>query len=65
LRVRIGGGSYLSTGDPRLLMGLGSAGGAARRVSVRWPSGATTTHDDLAVDRYWLIEEETASASPL
>ena len=65
LRMRIGGGSYLSTGDPRLLMGLGPAGDVARRVTVRWPSGSTTTHEDLAVGRYWLVDEETASASPL
>jgi len=64
-RVRIGGGSYLSTGDPRLLMGLGPAGGTVRRIKVRWPSGATTLHEDLAVDRYWVLDEEAGNASPL
>ena len=56
-RQRVGGGSYLSTGDPRIGVGLGPAGGATRRVEVRWPSGATTVYRDLQPDRYWTLEE--------
>jgi hypothetical protein len=44
------GGSYLSSEDPRLHFGLGDAS-RARRVMVRYPGGATTVVDDVAVDR--------------
>lgn len=57
LRERTGGGSYLSSDDPRLLFGLGAADGAIRRATVRWPSGLKTVHVGLECDRYWLLEE--------
>ncbi len=37
-RVRVGGGSYLTASDPRLLFGLGQAT-RVESVEVRWPSG--------------------------
>jgi hypothetical protein len=37
-----GGGSYLSSNDPRLLIGLGSAD-AVDRVEISWPGGGHTT----------------------
>jgi enediyne biosynthesis protein E4 len=53
------GGSYLSSGDRRLLFGLGEADRVGR-VTVAWPSGATQHWDALAVGRYWeLVEGET------
>jgi len=52
-RQVVAGGSYLSSGDRRLWVGLGSAGGAVRRVEVRWPDGSTTAFRDLEPDRYW------------
>ena len=64
LRERSSGGSYLSTGDPRLLFGLGSAGGAIREVAVRWPSGRIATYANLEVDRYWLLDASSTEARP-
>ena len=37
---------YLSASDKRLLVGLGSDA-AAKRVEIRWPSGAVQTFDDV------------------
>jgi hypothetical protein len=51
LRERHAGGSYLSSSDPRLLVGLGAASGPAR-VTLRWPSGRTTVHEGLEPGRY-------------
>jgi hypothetical protein len=64
VRQQLGGGSYLSTGDPRIDVGLGPADGPLSRVEVRWPSGATTVHRDLAPQRYWTLDEERGTAEP-
>jgi YD repeat-containing protein len=54
--VRFGGGSYLSSNDPRLHFGLGGAL-KADRVEVTWPSGRRDCHPGLAADTgYRLIE---------
>ncbi len=45
------GGSYLSTGDPRLLFGLDGAVEAAR-VTIRWPDGLTETAERVPARRY-------------
>ncbi len=58
-----GGGSYLSSGDRRLLFGLGKSG-IARRVRVFWPSGKEQSWDGLAVDRYWRLTEGRNAAAP-
>lgn len=58
------GGSYLSTCDPRLHVGLGTAGGPLRQVVVRWPSGTVTKLEDLEPGRYWVIEEASGKAVP-
>jgi enediyne biosynthesis protein E4 len=52
-RFAYGGGSYLSSGDRRLLFGLGTADHVGK-VVVDWPSGEPRrqTWDGLAVDRY-------------
>ncbi len=55
------GGSYLSESDPRLLFGLGSAA-RVDEVRITWPSGATSTHPGLEVDRYHRIEEPAAGS---
>ena len=54
-----GGGSYLSSGDRRLLFGLG-ADARVDRLTVVWPSGRTQQREggQLAVDRYHRIVEE-------
>lgn len=56
-----GGGSYLSSCDPRLLFGLGDAGKIDRLV-VEWSYGGTQEWSgaDLAVDRYWELREGEA-----
>ena len=53
---RIGGGSYLSAGDPRLHFGLGDA----RRIEsleVHWPSGRVDRFLDLPADTGYLLRE--------
>jgi RNA polymerase sigma factor (sigma-70 family) len=52
-RFARGGGSFLSSGDRRLLFGLGTAGKVGR-LTVEWPSGTPRTEhwDNLRVDRY-------------
>lgn len=45
------GGSYLASGDPRLLFGLGDSSEPVT-VEVRWPSGRTDHHKHVEVNRY-------------
>jgi hypothetical protein len=56
MRESIGGGSYLSDGDHRVPVGLGSES-RVDRVEVRWGSGGTDVWHNLEVDRYWLLTE--------
>ncbi len=53
----VGGGSYLSTNDPRLLVGLKNLSGSVQ-VEVIWPGGEAMTYGPLERDRYWLIREQ-------
>jgi hypothetical protein len=53
-RFAKGGGSYLSSGDRRLLFGLGGAESVGR-LTIAWPRGAVQIIDGLAVDRYWQV----------
>jgi len=62
LSERASGASYMSSVDPRLLLGLGQARGPLRKVSVRWPDGQTQTHQNLAVGRYWTLDQATGTA---
>lgn len=55
-RFARGGGSYLSSGDRRLLFGLGDA--QPGRLTITWPDGARQTVEHLAADRYHLIERK-------
>jgi hypothetical protein len=57
VRERSSGSSYLSSGDPRLVVGLGTADDSIREVRVRWPSGTIETHEGLATGRYWKLLE--------
>ena len=49
-------GSYLSSNDPRIIVGLGSARGV-RSVEVKWPSGRVQTIPNPAIDKYIRIDE--------
>jgi enediyne biosynthesis protein E4 len=49
-------GSYLSSNDPRILVGLGAAR-AIRSIEVRWPSGRVQTITNPPIDRYMRISE--------
>jgi enediyne biosynthesis protein E4 len=61
---RIGGGSYLSAGDPRLHFGLGDATGI-EAIEIRWPSGRVDRYTDLFADAAYLLREGEAAAHPL
>jgi hypothetical protein len=45
----------MSASDSRVHLGLGSATKAT--VTVKWPSGKTTEHKDLATDRIHTLKE--------
>jgi hypothetical protein len=57
-RVRNGGGSYLSSHDPREVLGLGTAT-KLDWLEIRWPlpSGRTERLRDVPVDRYVTVVE--------
>jgi hypothetical protein len=56
----LGGTSYLSASDARLLWGLGAAA-KVDEVEVRWPSGALTKLKDVAANRYLVVREEESA----
>jgi hypothetical protein len=60
-----GGGSYLSSGDRRILFGLGPAEKVGR-LTVTWPWGETQHFDGLTADHYWRLAEgkQGSDASP-
>jgi hypothetical protein len=53
------GNSYLSSGDPRVFFGLGSA--KPERVRVHWPSGVVQEITRPEAGRYHVIEEPRAA----
>ncbi|HTS10994.1 MAG TPA: CRTAC1 family protein [Candidatus Limnocylindrales bacterium] len=55
---KVGGGSYLSSHDPRVVLGLGQRT-RIDWVEVRWPqpSGLVERFTDLPVDRYVVLRE--------
>jgi hypothetical protein len=57
-RTKVGGGSYLSSHDPRVVLGLGKRA-KIDSLEVKWPmpSGITQRFTDLPVDRYITIVE--------
>jgi hypothetical protein len=64
MRAVKGGGSYLSSGDRRVLFGLGPSDKVGR-LTVRWPTGKAQTWEDLAVDRCWKLLEGEERAQPV
>ena len=63
VRHRKGGGGYCSAGDPRLLVGLGSAQ-KVDAVEVRWPSGLVQRAGNLKADHGYLIVEGQEKVEP-
>jgi tetratricopeptide (TPR) repeat protein len=61
---RLGGGSYASSGDPRLHFGLGPAP-IIEAIEVRWPSGRVDHFRELAADTGYLIREAEPKPLPL
>jgi len=57
-RLKVGGGSYLSSHDPREVLGIG-ARTKIDRLEIRWPqpSGRVETFTDLPIDCYITIVE--------
>ena len=51
------GGSYLSSSDQRVLIGLGAAT-AVRSIEIRWPSKRIQIIENPAIDRYHTITEK-------
>lgn len=49
-------GSYLSSNDPRVVVGLGNARGV-RKVEIKWPSGRVQTITNPTIDKYLRIDE--------
>ncbi len=50
-------GSYLSSSDARIIVGLGAAT-SVRSVVVRWPDGKTQTISRPALDKYQAVNEK-------
>jgi enediyne biosynthesis protein E4 len=57
-RMKVGGGSYLSSHDPRMVLGIGKRT-KLDWLEVRWPqpSGLVQRFTDLPVDRYITLRE--------
>jgi hypothetical protein len=51
-----GGGSFASSNDPRILIGVGDAM-RIERVEIRWPRGGRTTLADPVLDRTYRVIE--------
>jgi hypothetical protein len=60
VRPILGGGSYLSASDRRVVFGLGQQE-AVGQLKVYWPSGHIDTWDRLPTDRYWKLQEGDAT----
>jgi enediyne biosynthesis protein E4 len=56
-RIVQAGSSYLSTSDPRVLLGLGEES-AVKRLTIRWPSGTVQTVENLPAGKYVTIDEK-------
>jgi len=56
LRMRKGGGSYMSTSQEALAWGLGEAQ-RVEKLTVRWPSGAETVLENIDVNQTLILVE--------
>jgi hypothetical protein len=59
-RSVVGGASYCSASDPRLLFGLGQAA-RVDRLEVRWPDGQVDTRVDLPANEYVTMRQGSAA----
>ncbi|HEX5886973.1 MAG TPA: CRTAC1 family protein [Pyrinomonadaceae bacterium] len=57
-RLKIGGGSYLSSHDPREILGLGAAT-KLDAVEIRWPSGKVDRLTNVPLNTYVKVVEGT------
>lgn len=58
------GSSYLSTEDPRAILGVGAVS-RVPTVRVTWPDGRTATVEDVAVDQVVVVPAEGRASSPV
>jgi hypothetical protein len=63
VRALVGGASYLTVSDARLLFGLGAAE-RAEAIEVRWPSGAVDRFPAVAANQYVTLAEGSAKVAP-
>jgi hypothetical protein len=64
LRALVGGASYLTASDKRLLFGLGGST-SVDKLEVRWPSGRQQIlTGPLAVDRYLVVRDPLSELTP-
>jgi hypothetical protein len=61
-RTKVGGGSFLSAHDPRIVLGLGSRS-KIDWLEIKWPlpSGKVERFTELPLDRYITIVEGTGT----
>lgn len=52
----VAGGSYLSTNDPRLVIGLSNNQGPVD-IEIQWSPGKSSRHKNLTADKYWILSE--------
>jgi hypothetical protein len=55
-RLRNGGGSYLSSHDPREILGLGTAT-KVDSIEIRWPSGTVDKLTNVPLNKYIKVVE--------
>lgn len=55
-RLKIGGGSYLSSHDPREILGVGAAG-KIESIEIRWPSGRIDKVANPPLNKYVKVVE--------
>jgi enediyne biosynthesis protein E4 len=63
-KQRLGGTSYCSASDQRLLFGLGAIT-KLTEIQVRWPSGQLSVLKDVSANQYLTIKEPAPNAKPL
>lgn len=56
VRTKIGGGSYQSAHDPRMLIGLGTS--RVKQIEIRWPSGKLERIDSVVLGEYIRVTEK-------